>query len=122
MPGTIPAARQHLIDDIARRARAARGTRPAVALADFVQLYYRGVDEEDLRASDPATSAAAASGHLAFGHRRRPGEALVRAFNPAKATDGWESPYTWIELVTDDRDSADFAAKVRALLDGGRPA
>jgi hypothetical protein len=32
MPGTIPAARQHLIDDIARRARALRGLSSPVAL------------------------------------------------------------------------------------------
>src|SRR5512140_3180728 len=102
MPGTIPAARQHLIDDIAKRARSLRGSKPPVAIGDFVQAYYRGVDEDDLRAGDAGAFAAAAAGHLAFGATRKPGQARVRAFNPTVAKDGWDSPYTWVELVTDD--------------------
>ena len=102
MPGTIPAARQHLIDDIAKRARAARRTRQGVGLDDFIQLYYRGVDEDDLRATDAGALAAAAAGHLAFGATRKPGQPRVRVFNPTRARDGWESPHTWIELVGDD--------------------
>ena len=69
MPGTIPAARQHLIDDIARLTRPARGA--PVSLRDFVQVYYRGVGEDDLRLRAPAQFAAAAAGHLAFGSARR---------------------------------------------------
>ena len=46
MPGTIPAARQHLIDDIAKHTRKSRG-RP-VPLPGFVRAYYRGVGEDDL--------------------------------------------------------------------------
>jgi hypothetical protein len=64
MPGTIPAARQHLIDAIAKGARGARGT--PVPLPAFVRGYFRGVDESDLRATEPATLAAAAAGHLRF--------------------------------------------------------
>ena len=41
MPGTIPAARQHLIDDIAKLARKTRGA--PLPLPAFVQAYYRGV-------------------------------------------------------------------------------
>ncbi len=74
MPGTIPAARQNLIDTIAREARRARGT--PVPLGPFVQAYYRGVDESDLRASEPAALAAAAAGHLRFGAVRRPGREI----------------------------------------------
>ena len=102
MPGTIPAARQHLIDDIAKRARALRRPRQSVGLDDFIQLYYRGVDEDDLRATDAASLAAAAAGHLAFGASRKPGQPRVRVFNPTLERDGWESPHTWIEFVGDD--------------------
>ena len=100
MPGTIPAARQNLIDTITREARSARGT--PVPLGPFVQAYYRGVDESDLRASEPAALAAAAAGHLRFGAVRRPGRALVRVFNPDLARDGWQSSRTVVEVVTDD--------------------
>jgi glutamate dehydrogenase len=100
MPGTIPAARQHLIDAIAQQARSRRGA--TAPLTSFVQAYYRGVDETDLRATEPAALAAAAAGHLRFGTVRRPGEALVRVFNPSAARDGWDAPRTVVEVVTDD--------------------
>ncbi len=100
MPGTIPAARQHLIDDIAKLAR--RKRRAALPLPAFVQAYYRGVGEEDLQLRDAAAFAAAAAGHLEFGTLRRAGEPKVRVFNPEQARDGWESPYTIVEVVTDD--------------------
>jgi hypothetical protein len=61
MPGTIPAARQHLIAAIAAKSRARRAPLPLKA---FVQTYYRGVDEADLRGGDPVSLAAAAASHL----------------------------------------------------------
>jgi len=100
MPGTIPAARQHLIDTVARETRGTRGA--PVPPGPFIQVYYRGVDETDLRAADPATLAAAAVGHLRFGAIRKPGRALVRVFNPDLARDGWQSQFTVVQVVTDD--------------------
>jgi glutamate dehydrogenase len=100
MPGTIPAARQHLIDQIAREARGARSA--PFPLGPFVRAYYRGVDESDLRAGDPAAFAAAAAGHLRFGAVRKAGRALVRTFNPDLGRDGWQSSHTVVEVVTDD--------------------
>ena len=102
MAGTIPAARQHLIDDIAKRTRPLRTGNSPVSLEHFVQLYYRGVDEDDLRAGETAAFAAAAAGHLKFGTTRKPSQALVRAFNPTVERDGWKSHYTWVELVLED--------------------
>src|SRR5690606_21415956 len=94
------AARQHLIDTIAKEARGTRGA--AAPLAAFVKDYYRGVDESDLRATGPEVLAAAAAGHLRFGATRKPGQALVRVFNPSAARDGWDSARTVVEVVTDD--------------------
>ena len=91
MPGMIPAARQHLIDAIARASRAAGRSRGGIALPEFVQAYYRGVGEDDLRLREPAQFARAAREHLAFGRVRRPGEPLVRVFNPDPERDGWAS-------------------------------
>ncbi|MCX7054742.1 MAG: NAD-glutamate dehydrogenase [Proteobacteria bacterium] len=100
MPGTIPAARQHLIDDIAKLARKTRGA--PLPLPAFVQTYYRGVGEEDLQLRDAAAFAASAAGHLGFGALRRAGEPKVRVFNPQLQRDGWESPHTIVEVVTED--------------------
>ena len=47
MPGTIPAARKHLIDSIAAQARSRRARKLPGSLPEFVQSYYRGVDESD---------------------------------------------------------------------------
>jgi glutamate dehydrogenase len=99
MPGTIPAARQQLIAAIANKSRALRAALP---LAPFVRDYYRGVDESDLRDIEPSTLAAAAAGHLRFGRQRKPGRALVRVFNPSLERDGWTTPQTVVEIVTDD--------------------
>jgi glutamate dehydrogenase len=101
MPGTIPAARQQLIDAIARHARPSRGPRPAT-LPGFVQAYYRGVAEEDLQFRPAAEFARSAERHLEFGRTRRAGAPLVRVFNPDPAADGWNSPCTIVETVTDD--------------------
>ena len=100
MPGTIPAARQHLIDDIAKLARRTRGA--PLPLPAFVQAYYRGVGEDDLRARDSAAFAASAAGTLRFGAVRPAGEPRVRVFNPQLQRDGWESPHTIVEVVTED--------------------
>ena len=102
MSGTIPAARQHLIDAIAKCSRKVAGASSPVSLADFVQQYYRGVGEEDLQFREPAHFAAAAARHLEFGLVRRAGAPLVRVFNPREDVDGWRSPNTIVEVVADD--------------------
>src|SRR5687768_155818 len=104
MPGTIPAERKQLIDAIARQARPARRDQEAtpLPLAEFVQRYYRGVGEDDLRLREPAEFAASAAAHLEFGRVRRSGEPLVRVYNPDARQDGWTSPCTIVEVVTDD--------------------
>ncbi len=101
MAGTIPAVRRHLIDAIAAQAKPAR-LRNQPQPAQFVRDYYRGVDEDDLRARTPAALAAAAVDHMGFGSRRRPGQPLVRVFNPTQSKHGWTSANTVVEVVTDD--------------------
>jgi glutamate dehydrogenase len=102
MPGTIPAARQHLIDAIAKQARKIAAPQGPVTLPEFVQPYYRGVGEEDLQFRTAAQFAIAAARHLEFGQVRPAGQPLVRVFNPHEDEDGWRSPCTIIEVVTDD--------------------
>jgi glutamate dehydrogenase len=101
MAGTIPAVRKHLIDSIAAHTRSSQ-PRPPVPPAQFVQAYYRGVDEDDLRARTPAALAAAALDQLRFGSSRRAGRPLVRVFNPTEAQHGWTSTHTVVEVVTED--------------------
>src|SRR5579885_1108403 len=108
---SIPPARLALIERIARTRLAPWQGRSAPAdRAEFRELqqrflrtYFRGVGEEDLAERAPATLASAARSHLELGWRRAPGQSLVRIFNPDRERDGFESPHTLVQIVTDDR-------------------
>ena len=102
MAGSIPAARQHLIDAIAQEAGRRRSALPAKSRTSFIRAYYRGVDEDDLRAAGVEALAAAAVGHLELGWQRRRGRPIVRVRNPDPVRDGWTTPLTVVECVTDD--------------------
>jgi glutamate dehydrogenase len=96
----IPLARQKLIDRIAGLAKRARRT--PIPASEFASQYFRGVDEDDLRASTPEDLAGAAVSHLRFGARRARRKALVRVFNPEQARDGFSSTHTIVEITIDD--------------------
>jgi glutamate dehydrogenase len=102
MAGSIPAARQHLIDSIVEHTRGYKAALPPKSLAGFLRAYYRGVDEDDLRAVGAATLAIAAIAHLELGRQRRRGQPIVRIRNPDPKSDGWSRPLTVVEAVTDD--------------------
>jgi glutamate dehydrogenase len=74
----------------------------AAARADYLKNYYATVDAEELAERDPADLARRAWSHLAFARRRRPGRASVRVFNATVRENGYASPHTIVELVTDD--------------------
>src|SRR5215211_5497386 len=71
-------------------------------VGSFEDLYFDGADPSDLGFLDPADRAAAARSHRELGATRTPGVAAVRVSNPSRATDGWASPHTVVEIVTDD--------------------
>ena len=102
---SIPPARLALIDGIARiRLPHGKADRVQPELRQsFLRSYFRGVGEEDLASRAPAALASAASCHLGLGARRAPGESLVRIFNPDPQHDGFESPHTVVQIITDDR-------------------
>jgi glutamate dehydrogenase len=108
---SIPPARLALIDRIARIRLTSRQGPPAASDAAlfremqqrFLRVYFRGVGEEDLAERAPAALASAARSHLELGWRRPPGQSLVRIFNPDRERDGFESPHTLVQIVTEDR-------------------
>ena len=115
---SIPASRLALIERIARTREAGwdarrtpgRGTSAASdgaryreMRARFLRIYFRGVGEEDLAERSPATLASVARSHLELGWRRALGQTLVRIFNPDRARDGFDSPHTVVQIVTDDK-------------------
>ncbi|WP_298575284.1 NAD-glutamate dehydrogenase domain-containing protein [uncultured Luteimonas sp.] len=68
----------------------------------FAGAFYRRMTEDELPVHDAEGWAALADDLLAFAHRRKPGTALVRLFNPARDSHGWESPRTVLQIVNDD--------------------
>ncbi|MBV8997007.1 MAG: NAD-glutamate dehydrogenase, partial [Pseudonocardiales bacterium] len=71
-------------------------------LAELIALYYRLVPADELSAAEPAALQAAVQSHLALAAERVPGRALVRLLNPTCTEDGWNSPDTVVQIVTDD--------------------
>jgi glutamate dehydrogenase len=108
---SIPPGRLALIESIVRTRLTPRKGTPAASDATsfrevqqrFLRAYFRGVGEEDLAERTPATLAGEARSHLQLGWRRAPGQSLVRIFNPDRERDGFESPHTLVQIVTDDR-------------------
>jgi glutamate dehydrogenase len=108
---SIPPARLALIERIVRTRTSRRQPLPAAPDAGlyrdiqqrFLRTYFRGVGEEDLAERTPSALAGAARSHLELGWRRSPGQSLVRIFNPDPERDGFESPHTLVQIVTDDR-------------------
>src|SRR2546423_3409292 len=71
-------------------------------LAELIALYYRLVPADELSTAEAAELQAAVQSHLALAAERVPGRALVRLLNPTRAEDGWNSPDTVVQIVTDD--------------------
>ena len=91
-----------LIDSVCERIREElpeAQTSPAEA---FVRQYYHWVPEEDLRDRTQENLYGAATAHWRLGYQRSPGEAKVRVYNPEPERDGWSSPHTVLEIVSDD--------------------
>jgi glutamate dehydrogenase len=68
----------------------------------YVQGYYRNVAPEDLLGRAPADLLGAALSLRDLALVRPQGRAKVRVFTPSAAKEGWTSPGTVVEVVTDD--------------------
>ncbi|HTU95052.1 MAG TPA: NAD-glutamate dehydrogenase [Solirubrobacteraceae bacterium] len=69
---------------------------------EFVRQYYHWVPAKDLADRDQADLCGAVVAHWRTARRRERGEAKVRVYNPDRERDGWASPYTVVEVVSDD--------------------
>jgi len=85
----------------------------------YIARYYAQVDPEDLDERSPADLYGAALSHWNFAHRREPGHASVRAFNPTLEEHGWQSPHTIVEIVNDDMPFLVDSAAMEANRHGG---
>jgi glutamate dehydrogenase len=91
-----------LIDSVCERARERMPAGDAARAEEFVRQYYWRAPAQDLLERDTLDLYGAALAHWNFARRRAPGTPSVRVYNPSFEQDGWQSPHTAIEIVTDD--------------------
>jgi glutamate dehydrogenase len=75
---------------------------PPVAYREFVRQYYHWVPAKDLADRRAKDLCGAVVAHWRTARARGPGEARVNVYNPEGDRDGWDSPYTVLEVVSDD--------------------
>ncbi len=103
MAATLEDARTDLLDRLCGLATAFGPAGEAPGIAGFIRRYYADVALHDLESRRVEDLAGAAQAHWRLAARREHGSALVRVGNPAAGTDGWQSPYTVVEIVVDDK-------------------
>jgi glutamate dehydrogenase len=91
-----------VIDAICERIRERLPDEEAGPCQSFVRQYYHWVPAADLKDRDSRDLYGAAVAHWKLTQHRAPGEMKVHVYNPDSERDGWSSPHTIVELVTDD--------------------
>jgi glutamate dehydrogenase len=91
-----------VIDSILEAVGDRLGHEPSWPCTEFVRQYFHWVPAQDLRDRSVGDLAGAVLGHWEMAARRRPGETKVTVFNPTADHAGWASPYTVVEIVSDD--------------------
>ncbi len=91
-----------LIDTVCTRIRDSGEGKDATLLEAFVRQYYRWVPADDLADRGPDDLQGAAAAHWRLASQRAAREAKVRVYNPDPDRDGWRSPHTVVQIVSDD--------------------
>jgi glutamate dehydrogenase len=91
-----------LLDDAVVRVQAEAPEAPRDLVGALVRSYLDAAELHDLAVFSPQDVAGAVLTHLRIVGTRSPGDAIVSVENPSREHDGWESPHTLVEIVTDD--------------------
>jgi glutamate dehydrogenase len=102
MAATLEPARSDLLDRLCGLATSFVAAGEAPGIAEFIRRYYAEVSLDDLEARRVEDLAGAARAHWRLASRRQRGEIVVRVSNPGAGTEGWQSPHTVVEILTDD--------------------
>jgi glutamate dehydrogenase len=95
-------ARAVLRDEIAARALTLSEPSDPANLEDLIRQFVEPVGQEDLEEQGIEHFARVALGHVRLAADRTVGHALVKVHTPTRATDGWDAPHTFIDVVNDD--------------------
>src|SRR5450432_4136942 len=102
MAATLEPARADLLDRLCGLATSFVSAGEAPGIAEFIRRYYADVALDDLESRRVEDLAGAARAHWRLASKRGAGAAVVRVGNPAAGADGWQSPHTVVEIVTDN--------------------
>ncbi len=91
-----------LIDAVCRGVRERLHDGQAEAAEAFVRQYYHWVPAADLAGRTVDDLLGAALAHWGYAATRGEGEAKVRVLNPELGRDGFRSPHTVVQIVSDD--------------------
>src|SRR6266545_3797147 len=71
-------------------------------MADLIRLYFRYMPPEEIIDDNPVDLVGAVRSHQELAVDRVPGRPAISIFNPDAAVDGWTTPGTVVQIVTDD--------------------
>ena len=95
-------ARHVIIDAVVASRVNSRTLKKKTEVQSFLRQYFANVPYEDLVGRSEEIMARIALDHLEFGAVRNRGEALMRIFNATPSEHGYESNFTFIEMINDD--------------------
>ncbi|MFZ0091742.1 MAG: NAD-glutamate dehydrogenase [Solirubrobacteraceae bacterium] len=75
---------------------------PPATYREFVRQFYHWVPAQDLTGRRPEDLSGAVVAQWRTARVRAGGEAKVKVYNPERERDGWASPFTVVEIVSDD--------------------
>jgi len=91
-----------LIDALSACVSRRLALQPPESYAEFVRQYYHWVPAKDLADRGTHDLCGAVVSHWRTAKRRDRAEAKVNVYNPDPERDGWHSPYTVVEIISDD--------------------
>jgi len=91
-----------LIEQVVKTAKAQLSAGNAKIVSQFIHGYYGNVPPSDLVHDTPESLFGAALAHWNLAAIRKPGQAILRVYNPNQKENGWDCNHTVIEIVNDD--------------------
>ena len=94
--------RQDIIDAVLSSPVSSKSLKKKADIKRYLEQYFADVPFEDLEGRSPQVMARVSLDHLEFGATRKPGQALLRIFNPDEKGHGYTSAFTFVEMINDD--------------------
>ncbi|WP_132999876.1 NAD-glutamate dehydrogenase [Luteimonas arsenica] len=98
----VAARDSKLLDPVLAAVRKRVGKAGGDDATAFAAAFYQRMGDDEVGLHEADGWAALAADFLAFIGKRKPGSASVRLFNPTRASHGWETQHTVLQIANDD--------------------